>query len=72
MNLFKIYGHLSIEKCGSSISQTKVVVIKDFLKIFMNPNIPLDVYETQWNKLGFVNWKEYFNDDIPPNLAQGL
>lgn len=70
MNIFKVYEHFSILKCGSSLTQTKFVVVKEALKSFMNPNIPLDVYETQWGKLPFVNWKEYFNDDIPSSLHE--
>lgn len=70
MNLFKVYEHFSILKCSNLLLQTKFVVVKDCLKIFMDPNIPLDVYETQWGKLPFVNSKDYFNDDIPSNLHE--
>lgn len=37
-------------------------------KKFLNPSVPLDVYETQWGKLQFINWNDYFDNDIPTNL----
>lgn len=70
MNIFKVYEHFSILKCGNSLAQTKFAVVKVSMKVFMNPKVPLDVYETQWGKLPFVNWKDYFNDDIPSNLHE--
>lgn len=68
MNIFKIYGQFSILKCGNPLSQTKYTVVREAIKNFMNPSVPLDVYETQWGKLQFINWNDYFDNDIPTNL----
>lgn len=68
MNVFKVFSQFSILKCGNSLSQPKFSIIHDALKIFMDPEVALGVYESQWGKLAFVNWKDYFNDEIPTNL----
>ena len=37
---------------------------------FINKHIPIDVHETQWKKLPFTKWYEYFVNDFPSNLLE--
>lgn len=70
MNIFKAYEQFSISKCCNSVSQSKFSDVQQVLKKFMDSNISLGVYEAQWGKLPFINWKSYFNNNIPKSLHE--
>lgn len=69
INIFKVYRYFSFSMC-CKLPQIKFSEVREALKPLMDPLVPMGTYETQWGKLPFVNWMDFFDNTIPTNLLE--
>jgi hypothetical protein len=66
MEIFKKYKLLSPSSC---VSQKQEKFANLPVRMYLDPSVSIDTYETQWRKLYFVNWQEKFEEKEIPNCS---
>ncbi|KAF7998487.1 hypothetical protein HCN44_010895 [Aphidius gifuensis] len=66
MEKFEKFKLLKPKECLKTAERKKFKVLWEVIKDFVNPEVSINVHESQWDKLPFVNWKHYFPKEIIP------
>jgi hypothetical protein len=54
---------------SSCVSQKQEKFANLPVRMYLDPSVSIDTYETQWRKLYFVNWQEKFEEKEIPNCS---